>query len=214
MANLIQKVKLKTPELIAIKWDGDGVSAYEIKSMLANHHVGVFYIATDDWHPSLTPDESQGLVYYDPFLVINAGRREVRLEKDQYLVLNPEASNMEPKVTIMSEEELREYYELYKTKQEESNDNVLDEQDSPEAGPILHEPVPEESPEKAPIIFEPVPQPEEEVVDDNPSDDDQAEGSDYRAVEDLAGHGDGELRERDSLGGESGEPSPEDDADV
>lgn len=213
MVNLIQKAKRKTPELIAIKWDGLAESAYYIKSMLANHHVGVFYIGTADWHPTLTPDESQGVVYYDPFLVINAGRREVRLEKDQYLVLNPEASNLEPKVTIMSEEELRKTHELYETKEEGDND-VLDEQDSPEAGPILHEPVPEESPEEAPIIFEPVPQPEEEVADDNPSDDDQAEGSEYRAVEDLAGHGDGELRERDSLGGESGESDHEDEPNV
>lgn len=212
MANLIQIVKRKTPELIAIKWDGDGMSAYEIKSMLAKHRIGVFYISPDDWHHTLTSEEQQGLVYYNPYLVINAGRNDIRFEKDQYLVINPEASNLEPKVTIMSEEELRETHELYKEIREEIEDDVLDEQDPPEDGPILPEPIPEESPEEDPIIVEPVP--EEEVDDDNTPDDDQAEGSDYRAAEDLAGHGDGELRERDALGGESGEPDHEDEPNV
>lgn len=200
MANLIQKAKRKTPELTVIKWDGDIMSTYEIKSMLGKNRVGVFYIGPDDWHDTMTLGEQQGLVYYDPYLVISAGRNDIRFEKDQYLVLNPEACGLEPRVTIMSEEELRENYDLCETK-EESEDYVLDEQDPHEDGPVLHEPVPEKSPE-------------EEVDDDNAQNDDQADGSDHRAVEDLAGHGDGELRERDALGGESGEPDHEGEADV
>lgn len=161
MANLIQKAKRKTPELIAIKWDGLEETVPEIKTLLAKHGIGVFYIGPDDWHHTLTPDESFSGWYYAPYLVIQSERRrDIRFEKELYMVINPEASSLEPKVTIMSEEELRKTHELYGTK--------------------------------------------EEVDDDQAPNDDQAEGSDYRAVEDLAGHGDGELRERDALGGESG----------